>query len=1591
MTFAATPSPEVALASTRAEPPVAWSTRLSDEQLRFYFLHQMNPADPDIYICRTLRLTGELDLERLRRAVRELAKRHDILRCYVPTVDGQVRLSLHDSVESALHFVDLTEQPEPARDAELTRLLAEHAHVLTPLHIDSDVLFRVTVIKRSDVAHVLLCRFHHIILDGTSVRLFLQGLLEAYGSDNQALAPRPMKQFRDFLQWEQERATEQARRANQEFWARKLANPAVLDLTFGKLRPERHTREAGTIHLAASPALQTAIARFCRAHHVTPYTVMMASLKALLFRVTGERDVLVATPMAYRQRREFLPMLGVLLNWIACRTQVDAATTFSQLIASVRAEVPEAYARQCSYEALLHAAGTLRRDPSRSPLFQVTLNFAKYDPLPQTERWTVELDPISHQQTHYDLSVRFEEVGDLLTLGLTYYRGAMDAATAELLAGALLGLAERCLAEPEQPIGALALPPLAALPRVPTPPPRRQLVITSTFTAEPTQPALEVWLDRLGLRYDLAFTPLDQVFQELIDPSSQTSRNHLGVNLVLLRLEDWTQPASAVAELAQLIAGHAARNPAPMLLVVCPPPADRRVGAALEQHRELSAQLVAAAASIASVHVLTWAEVVSQYPVELLDDAESDAYAKAPYSEDFTIALASAVARKLNAMLRPPPKVLVLDCDNTLWRGVIGEDGVEGVEVDAGRRRLQELAVEQLHAGVLVCLASKNNEQDVWEAFERVPGMVLRRDMIVAHRINWAPKSDNLKSLARELNLGIDSFVFLDDSPAECAEVRAACPSVITFRVPTATADILHFLKHLWPLDARKLTDTDRKRSELYFSNARREQLRASTADLGAFIASLQVQTRFLALSSDNLARASQMTQRTNQFNTTTVRRSEAELAQLAEAGTEVLLVDVSDRFGDYGLVGLASYRAHGQALLVDALLLSCRALGRGVEQTLLAELGRVAAERGLEVVELPYRRTAKNRPAALFLDKHAAAFRVPGASEDEARYLLPVQRALDAVRQVVSEQAAEVPQEGEPAAAPPDPAAAASQALWQDALRLDSVAAIRAELRATLQRSRSTAGAVVAPRNELEASMCRIWCDVLLLDEVSIHDDYFALGGDSIRSLALVAQLRRAQLPVTVLDVHEHSTIAKLAALLQTRDAPVHVAPIPTLPTAGAYPASFSQSYVIEIYARENLVVDGDPSGAFHIQDRLTVREKRSGHSFDALARAVAHVVRRTPQLRMSIFQRDGRWFQTELSPDVEVFTALDLTALEGPAQRARIDELMLSDRRRPFAPERGLEAPVRIYGIATSESTFELVVTAHHAFCDGWSLQACYNHLFALYQAYKQGDEPAVAQLDDTLATHEHSFRELVQREQENLASPALDRFWSTYFPSRFHMPVRSAAPRRDQQRLNERRDWELVTAAHERALASQTSLKAVLLDAFAAALAARLPMRGPLVLAVITNGRKDDLTSPMEVFGLCWTIVPIVVDVAAARGERLATLHRDLITTEAHARFPVAKMFQGFEPADVVRASFNLTNFHNSSWRAGTSQLDIAKADSFHRFHFPVDFNFHIDRHAQQVALKMNWSRDAFDRSLAHDFLDTFAAELSPSGRSRRAKGE
>jgi len=339
----------------------------------------------------------------------------------------------------------------------------------------------------------------------------------------------------------------------------------------------------------------------------------------------------------------------------------------------------------------------------------------------------------------------------------------------------------------------------------------------------------------------------------------------------------------------------------------------------------------------------------------------------------FSVVGSQAVVRHLVAyavaQLQPKAKCVVVDADNTLWGGVVGEDGFAGIALGPEypgsvyatfQRRLLELQ----QRGFLLALCSKNNPQDVAEVLATHPHQLLREEHFAAMRVNWLPKPENLQALARELNLGLESFVFVDDSAHEGLAVRQQLPQVTVVQTPADPLQLPYCLDGVARLEITSLTTEDRDRTRMYSQERARQATVKSHGSIDEYLASLEMAMRVGIDSEQHVARIAQLTQKTNQFNLTTRRYSEAQiLSFMRDPDRMVAHFSLADIFGDSGLVGVAIVRGvTGEVAEWDTLLMSCRVIGRRAEAAFVRDVLQRLGARGVKRVMATYAPTTKNQ-----------------------------------------------------------------------------------------------------------------------------------------------------------------------------------------------------------------------------------------------------------------------------------------------------------------------------------------------------------------------------------------------------------------------------------------------------------------------------------------------------------------------------------------------------------------------------------------------------------------------------------------------------
>lgn len=348
-----------------------------------------------------------------------------------------------------------------------------------------------------------------------------------------------------------------------------------------------------------------------------------------------------------------------------------------------------------------------------------------------------------------------------------------------------------------------------------------------------------------------------------------------------------------------------------------------------------------------------------------------------PFSEEFTLVLADEYLRYIRALKGRAKKCIVLDLDNTLWGGIIGEDGLEGIKLSNVSPGIEYVDFQRgllslYNRGVILAVCSKNNYDDAIKVFQEHPYQVLKEKHFAAMRINWQNKAASIAELAEEINIGLDSMVFFDDNPVERAQVSLAHPEVLVVDLPKNPRLYRETLEHLNVFDVLSLTKEDLVRGEMYAGKRKRAELEKSAESIEDFLRTLDLKVKIQPVNDFDTPRVVQLIGKTNQFNLTTRRYTDAEVRQFREDKSAIVYsMAVTDKFGDEGIVGVSIIKMKGTDWWIDSLLMSCRVIGRSVETALLAKIAFDARAAKAKKLIGEYIPTKKNPPAADLYERH--------------------------------------------------------------------------------------------------------------------------------------------------------------------------------------------------------------------------------------------------------------------------------------------------------------------------------------------------------------------------------------------------------------------------------------------------------------------------------------------------------------------------------------------------------------------------------------------------------------------------------------------
>ncbi|MFE7274066.1 SDR family NAD(P)-dependent oxidoreductase [Streptomyces sp. NPDC057623] len=904
-------------------------------------LRSARPGMPDAAhaVGLAVRLTTPTTRETLTGILTRLTARHAALRTAVVTAtEGGRRLRVERELpEPPLRWTVVPDDTAFAAADRLRELLE------APFDLAAAPLWRFELLDRGERGQILVYGAHHAVSD-------LQSLLLVAAEIDAELTGGALGDTvtnRDIRLLIEAQSTDEHTAGSTDTgdWHKAFEGSARLDLTLSRPRPETRSYRAGSVTVPIPDGLMDRIATAASRLAVTPAAFCLGTLTVLLARKRERERFVIAVPVDTRIHADAYDAVGFFGVPVPFPAEARAGERIEEVLRRTDGRLQRVLTKGAMFSDVLPVLAGQGLHRADAPLVEVYFNYVR------AAGGLSALEVLPAGTGYSDLDLMITLTPDAGRIRLDHNLDILDAETVAALGEELLRLLAETAAGPPLPApsGTLALAATFALGNLP--------LMCATVITEAVGD---------GSVTTVAEAPYHHVLASLRDPSGVFADPATTAGVVLLRAADLQRfgpvDDALLAELRNAypaaLRAVAERTRKPLIVGFLP--SARGEDRLVRWERETAAEL-AEAPGIAVLGPDDWTR---HHPVGERFDERTERLAHLPFTAPFQAAVALRLAEVVRAVRRPAPKVIAVDGDETLWGGVAGEIGPDAVDLSGPRALLARRLLRWRAAGALLVLVSNNDEDTVRAVLDR-PDSPLKAEHFSVLSAAWGPKPARLADAARTLGLGLDSFLFLDDNPAEIAKTRAALPQVLSVTCPPV-AELPQFLGRLWPLVPAAATAEDGLRARFYEQERARDTAREQ-AGFEEFLEQLELLVDVRALSDDDVPRAEQLVRRTNQFTLRARSADGGDVARWREHG-EIWTATARDRFGDYGQIGLLALRREGDRLDVLNWLMSCRALGRGVEERLLRWLAERAEELGCAKVRLTAERTARNTPARRLL-----------------------------------------------------------------------------------------------------------------------------------------------------------------------------------------------------------------------------------------------------------------------------------------------------------------------------------------------------------------------------------------------------------------------------------------------------------------------------------------------------------------------------------------------------------------------------------------------------------------------------------------------
>jgi amino acid adenylation domain-containing protein len=1487
---------------------------LSFAQEGLWFLSQLEPNNPFYNEALALRLHGSLNVVALEKSLNKIIQRHEVLRTNFAMVEGQPVQVIAESLTLSVQVLDLGELPD--RDREIAWGLKARAQIQQPFDLSSSGLIQASVLKLTETEHVLLLKIHHIVCDAPSGGLLVRELAAFYTyycNDLQRELPELPIQYADFAVWQRQRLQGDVLLSQLAYWKQQLEGaPALLELPTDRVRPSTQTFRGARYREALSKELTEALMILSRRQKVTLFMTLLAALKTLLYRYTGQSDICVGTPYANRDCPEIEGLIGLFVNTLVLRTDISGNPSFEELLLRVREVALGAYAHQdLPFEKLVEQLQPAR-SLSYTPLCQVMLNLYPQISQIDMDGLTVSRVAVETATAKFDLSLAFFNTDKGLIGDWEYNTDLFDASTIARMARHFQRLLEGIVANPQQRVSQLPLL---------THRERDQLLVESNNTTK---------------EY-----PIDKCIHQLFEEQVERSPDAIAVVFEgeQLTYKELNQRVNQLAHHLQRL------GVGPEVLVgIC-------VERSLHMIVGLLAILKAGGAYV---------PLDPTYPTERLAYLLNDSQVKVLLTQEKFFALLGQI------------DVPVLSLD-TSW-GTISQESEENPVSDVKPENLAYViytsgstgnpkGVLINHHNVVRLFAATRSwfnfsDRDVWTLFHSyafdfsvweifgaliyggklvvVPYWVSREpealyDLLCQEKVtvlNQTPsafrqliKAEQSKETAANLNLRLVIF------GGEALELQSLKPWF------ERHGDQLPQLVNMYGITETTVHVTYRPltRADINIGGS---MIGSPIPDLQVYILDQNLQPVPIGVKGEihvggaGLARGYLNRPDLSASKFIPNPFSDKQGARLYKTGDE------------------ARYLSDGNLEYLGRIDDQVKIRGFRIE---LGEIEAVLSQHPevREVVVIAREDQAGNKRLVAYIVPNR-----PDLTIKELRRLLQ-QKLPDYM----------VP----------------ADFVFLNTLPLTPNGKVnRVALPAPDRAKSSLEEDFVAPRTPIEEVLAAIWSQVLDVEEVGIYDNFFAIGGDSLRAIQVVYEANKYNLPIRARDVFENPTLNSLAQHLNncTHEEnnvplPLHLLELPEeiselLPddTESAYPLAKMQEFMLHHYAN-----DPQKMGVYHCQQSYDIYDESL--DLDAFKRALLILVQKHPALRTVFIKSNG-------TPAVQVvkknlrfsFNEQDISHIKSEEQSNYIDAMMKQDRQNLFNVENPNEPLFRFWIFRKAEKRFELLMSTHHAIEDGWGNVEFHNELYEIYSVLKKGEEITVVPAANV-------YKEFVALEKEILGSQDASNFWKLQLKNHTYKPLKLLTTSVEQVEAVAEKynfDSEIIADLRELCRKLRVSPKALFLSNYLD-LISTVMKSNRVCVGTISNGRTERLSDPFGALGLFWNIVPFCQPSLEDKGVQIKNVQQCLIDIEPYVRYPLPQILSDQQKSELFFATFNFVNFHNAKNIKADTGLKVHGRRFHDKFNFLLNYAVSMSPIEENVSISVEYNKMYFSRQEIRSMIDNY----------------